>query len=78
LQARITARNVQEESKKEQKHKILSWFTLSQGIRPVLCQQAKISTNQDHQDQFTTIQTLAISKNTLLSAVNHLLEPSTS
>jgi len=64
------AKSVQEESKKEQEHKILVWFTLPQGLYPVLCQLAKISTNQDHKDQFTTIQILAISKNTLLSALS--------
>jgi len=57
LQARTKTRSVQEESKKDQEHKILSWFTLPQGLRPFLCQQARISTNQDHQDQFTIIQT---------------------
>jgi len=60
----MIAKSVQEESKKEQKHKILSLFTLSQMLRQVLCQLAKISTNQDHKDQFTVIQTLAINKNT--------------
>jgi len=33
--ARITTRNVQEGSKKEQEHKTLYWFTLPQGLRPV-------------------------------------------
>jgi len=37
-----------------------------------------ISTNQDHKDQFTIVQTLATSKNTLLPAVNNLLNPSAS
>ena len=72
------ARSVQEESKNEQEHKILSWFTLPQRLRPFLCQSTKISTNQDHKDQFTTIQTLAISKNTVLPTVINLLNPSAS
>jgi len=74
----MKTRSVQEESKKDQEHKILSWFSLPQGIRPVIFQRAKISTIQDHQDQFTTIQTLVTNKNTLLPTVNNLLNPSTS
>jgi len=74
----MIARSVQEESKKKQEHKILSWFTLPQGLHPVLCQSTKIFTNQDHKDQFTTKQTLAISKNTQLPAVINLLNPSAS
>jgi len=68
--------SIQEDLKKDQKHKILSWFTLPQGLRPVPCQQAKISTNQDHQDQFTTVQTLASRKNPLLPTISNLLNPS--
>jgi len=39
---------VQEEGKKDQEHKILYWFTLPQGLCPVLCQPAKSSTKKDH------------------------------
>jgi len=42
--------SVQEERKRDEEHKILYWFTLSQGLRPVLCQPAKISTNKDLKD----------------------------
>jgi len=44
----------------DQEHKILSWFTLSQGLRPVLCKLAKISTStkKDLKDQSHTIQHL--------------------
>jgi len=41
--------------KERLRHKILYWFTLPQGLRPVLCQLAKSSTKKDHQDQFYTI-----------------------
>jgi len=45
--------SVQEERKKDQEHKDLYWFTFPQGLRLVLCQLEKRSTNQDYQDQFT-------------------------
>ena len=51
--SRTEAISVQEERKKDQEHKILSWLTLPQGLCPVLYQQTKISTNQDLKDQFT-------------------------
>ena len=47
--------SVQEERKKGQEHKILSSFTLPQGLCPVLCKLAKISTKKD---QSHTIQHL--------------------
>jgi len=37
---------VPEERKKDQEHKVLSWFTLPQGLRPVLCKLEKISTKR--------------------------------
>jgi len=46
--------SVQEEGKKDQEHKDLYWFTLPQGLRPVLCQLTKSSTKKDHHDQFYT------------------------
>jgi len=49
-----------------------------QGLHPVICQQAKISTNQDYQDHFSTIQALGTNKNTLFLAVTNLLNPSAS
>ena len=60
-------------SKKEQEHKDLSWFTLPQGLRPVPYSTVRISTLKDQSDQFTTIQTLATGKNTLLPVANSLL-----
>jgi len=47
--------SVQEEGKKDQEHKDLYWFTLPQGLHPILCQLAKSSTKKDHLDQFYTI-----------------------
>jgi len=58
VQARTETRSVQEERKKDQEHKILSWFTLPQGLRPVLCQPTKISTKKITTYQFYTIQYL--------------------
>jgi len=63
--------SVQEERKKDQEHKILHWFTLPQRLHPILCQPVKISTNQD---QLTSIQTLATSKNSLLPTANKTLQ----
>jgi len=42
----INPKCVQEERKKDKEHKILSWFTLPQGLCPVLCKLAKISTKR--------------------------------
>jgi len=42
--------SVQEERKKDQEHKDLCWFTLPQGLRPVLCQLAKCSTKKNLQN----------------------------
>jgi len=50
--------SVQEKWKKDQEHEFLSWFTLPQGLRPVFCKLAKISTRKDLQDQHQTIQHL--------------------
>jgi len=65
--------SVQEERKKDQEHKILNWFTLSQGLRPVLCQLAKSSTKKITKIRFTQITTLATHKQPLLPTVNNLL-----
>jgi len=69
--------SIQEERKRDQEHKILYWLTLPQGLRLVLCQPAKISTNQDHQDQFTTVQTPCNRKKPLLPTANNPLHPTT-
>jgi len=50
--------SVQEWGKKDQEHKFLSRFTLSQGLRLVLCKLANISTRKDLQYQYQTIQHL--------------------
>jgi len=47
--SRTNCRNkisINEGSKKDQEHKILSWFTLPQGLRLILCKLAKISTKK--------------------------------
>jgi len=41
VQARTETRSVQEEKKKDQEHKILSWFTLPQGLRPSFANQQR-------------------------------------
>jgi len=48
---------VQEKKKKDQEHKFLSWFTLLQGLRPVLCKLAKISTKKISKIVFTRYNT---------------------
>jgi len=58
VQVRIGTRSVQEERKKDQEDKILSWFTLPQGLRPVVCQPAKIFTKKITTNQSHTIQHL--------------------
>jgi len=40
--------------KERSKNTDLYWFTLPQRLRAVLCQLAKSSTKEDHQDQFYT------------------------
>ena len=45
--------SVQEERKRDQEHKILSWFTLPQRLRPVLCKLAKIFTKKISKINFT-------------------------
>ena len=57
MQTRTESRSVQEERKKDQEHKILSWFTLPQGLCPVLCQPAKISTKKITKISFTQYNT---------------------
>jgi len=51
------SRSVQEERKKYQEHKILSWFTLPQGLRLVLCKLAKISIKKISNISFTEYNT---------------------
>jgi len=43
-----TIKKREEERRRNQEHKDLSWYTLSQGLHPVLCKLAKIFTKQDH------------------------------
>jgi len=63
--------------KRDQEHQDLYWFTLPQGLRPVLCQQAKNST-KDQQDQSNTMSiTLAPSKTTLHPVTHNPLHPIT-
>jgi len=50
--------SIQEKWKKDQEHEFLSWFTLSQGLRSVLCKLTMISTRNDLQYQYQTIQHL--------------------
>jgi len=72
----ITKR-VQEGRKKDQECKDLYWFTLPQGLCPVIFQQVKSSTDKDHEDQFTQYKTLATRKQPLLPVANSLLHPTT-
>jgi len=77
----IESRSVQEERKKDQERKILSWFTLPQGLRPVLCKLAKIPTKKILKISLTQYNTctpqanLAPRKQTLLLVVTYLLNP---
>jgi len=57
---------VQEERKKDQEHKILSWFTLPQGLRPVRRKLAKISTKNSPR---------SVLHNTILLPAVHILLP---
>ena len=85
-QSRITTqadkkKNFQEERRRNQEHKDLSWFTLLQGLCPVLCKLAKISTKQDHKislQPFLPASYHCSPQYTLLPAALTLLNPSAS
>jgi len=60
----------QNEGKRDQEHQDLYWFTLPQGLRSVLCQQAKNST-KDQQDQSNTMSITLVPRKTTLHPVAH-------
>jgi len=70
--AKVETQMRQEERKKDQEHKILSWFTLPQGLRLILCKLAKIFTKRSPRLVLhNTILLLAV--HTLLPAVHTVL-----